>query len=140
MLENESFFYGALFERERAANPVLLLLWLCGCAALTFTAEFGAWVLSAPPVAAPQIVVVRAAADSPPLRRIANPYGGLIAFAGAPSPPLRREANPYGVLVDLARPPGVLAGARRVFAGAARGGGPRFRRACPRFAPRPSAA
>jgi hypothetical protein len=137
MLENESFFYGALFERERAANPVLLLLWLCGCAALTFTAEFGAWVLSAPPVAAPQIVVVRAAADSPPLRRIANPYGGLIAFAGAPSPPLQplRRAGR-----SMARPPGVLAGARRVFAGAARGGGPRFRRACPRFAPRPSAA
>ena len=51
------------------------------------------------------------------MRRIANPYGGLIAFAGAPSPPLRREANPYGVLVDLwPDPPGVLAGARRVFA------------------------
>ncbi len=102
MQENEPVFYGALFERERAANPILLLPWLCGCAALTFTAGFGAWVLSAPPVTAPQIVVARSAADSPPLRRIANPYGGLIAFAAAPSPaPPLREANPYGALVDL---------------------------------------
>jgi len=101
MLENETFFDGALFERERAANPVVLLPWLCGCAALTFTAGFGAWVLSPPPVAAPQVVVVRAAASSLPLRRIANPYGGLIAFAAAPSPPLQREGNPYGALVDL---------------------------------------
>jgi hypothetical protein len=102
MLENESVFYGALFERERAANPLLLLPSLCGCAALTFTAGFGAWFLSAPPVAAPQIVVVRSAADWPPSRRIANPYGGLIAFAAAPSPaPPRREADPYGALVDL---------------------------------------
>jgi hypothetical protein len=102
MLENESVFYGALFERERAANPLLLLPWLCGCAALAFTAGFGAWVLSAPPVAGPRIVVVRSAADSPPSRRIANPYGGLIAFAAAPSAaPPRREANPYGALIDL---------------------------------------
>jgi hypothetical protein len=101
MRENESVFYGALFERERAADP-LLLPWLCGCAALAFTAGFGAWFLSPPPVAAPQVVVVRSAADSPPSRRIANPYGGLIAFAAAPSPPPpRREANPYGALVDL---------------------------------------
>jgi hypothetical protein len=102
MLENESVFYGALFERERAANPLLLLPSLCGCAALAFTAGFGAWFLSAPPVAAPQIVVVRLAANSPPSRRIANPYGGLIAFAAAPSPaPPLRGADPYGALVDL---------------------------------------
>jgi hypothetical protein len=102
MLENESVFYGALFERERAANPLLLLPWLCGCAALTFTAGFGAWFLSAPPVAAPQIAVVRWATDSPPPRRIADPYGGLIAFVAAPSPPPPRpEADPYGALVDL---------------------------------------
>jgi hypothetical protein len=102
MRENESVFYGALFERERVANPLLLLPWLCGCAALTFTAGFGAWVLSEPPVAASQIVVVRSAADSPPARRVANPYGGLIAFAASPSPaPSQREANPYGALVDL---------------------------------------
>jgi hypothetical protein len=102
MQENEPVFYGALFERERDAKPLLLLPWLCGCAALTFTAGFGAWVLSAPPIAAPQIVVARSAADSPPSRRIANPYGDLIAFAAAPSPaPTRREANPYGALVDL---------------------------------------
>jgi hypothetical protein len=102
MLENESVFYGALFERERAANPLLLLPSLCGCAALAFTAGFGAWFLSPPPVAAPQIVVARLAANSPPSRRIANPYGGLIAFAAAPSPaPLLRGADPYGALVDL---------------------------------------
>jgi len=102
MRENESVFYGALFERERAANPLLLLPWLCGCAALSFTAGFGAWFLSAPPVAAPQIVVARSAADSPPSRRFANPYGGLIAFVAAPAPPPSRgETNPYGALVDL---------------------------------------
>jgi hypothetical protein len=102
MQENEPVFYGALFECEPAGNASLLLPWLCGCAALAFTTGFGAWVLSAPPVEAPQIVVVRSAADSPPLRRIANPYGGLIAFAAAPSPaPPRPEANPYGALVDL---------------------------------------
>jgi len=102
MSENASVFYTALFERERAANPLLLLPWLCGCAALTFTAGFGAWFLSAPPVAAPQIVVVRSAAAPPPSRRIANPYGALIAFAAAPAPaPPQREANPYGALADL---------------------------------------
>jgi hypothetical protein len=101
MLEYEPIFDGALFERERDSNAFLLPL-LCGCAALTFTAGFGAWVLSTPPVSAPQIVVVRSASDSPPARRVANPYGDLIAFAAAPSPaPPRDEANPYGALVDL---------------------------------------
>jgi hypothetical protein len=101
MLEYEPIFDGALFERERDSNAFLLPL-LCGCAALTFTAGFGAWVLSTPPVSAPQIVVARSASDSPPARRVANPYGDLIAFAAAPSPPPPRdEANPYGALVDL---------------------------------------
>ena len=59
-------------------------------------------MLSTPPVTAPRIVVARSAVDSPPARRVANPYGGLIAFAAAASPaPPRREANPYGALVDL---------------------------------------
>ena len=101
MLEYEPIFDGALFERERDSSATLLPL-LCGCAALTFTAGFGAWVLSTPPVSAPQIVVARSATDSPPARRVANPYGGLIAFAAAPSSaPPQREANPYGALVDL---------------------------------------
>ena len=101
MREYEPNFDGVWFERERDSNAILLPL-LCGCAALTFTAGFGAWVLSAPPVAAPQIVVVRSVADSPPARRVANPYGDLIAFAAAASPaPPRDEANPYGALVDL---------------------------------------
>jgi hypothetical protein len=101
MLEYEPIFDGALFERERESNAFLLPL-LCGCAALTFTAGFADWVLSTPPVTAPRIVVARSAADAPPARRVANPYGGLIAFAAAPSPaPQRREANPYGALVEL---------------------------------------
>ena len=100
MRDCEPIFDGALFERERDSNAFLPPL-LCGCAALTFTAGFAAWVLSTPPVSTPQIVVVRSAADSPPARRVANPYGGLVAFAAAPSPPPRREANPYGALVDL---------------------------------------
>ena len=99
MLEYEPIFDGALFERERDSNAFLLPL-LCGCVALTFTAGFGAWVLWTPPVAAPQVVVARSASDSPPTRRVANPYGGLIAFAAAPSP-APDEANPYGALVDL---------------------------------------
>ncbi|MGA2494794.1 MAG: tlde1 domain-containing protein [Roseiarcus sp.] len=100
MQEFEPIFDGALFERERDSNAILLPL-LCGCAALTFTAGFGAWVLSTPPVSAPQIVVASTASDSPPARRVANPYGGLIAFAAAPSPAPRGEADPYGALVDL---------------------------------------
>jgi len=62
MQEYEPIFDGALFERERDSNATLLPL-LCGCAALTFTAGFGAWVLSTPPVSAPQIVVARSASD-----------------------------------------------------------------------------
>jgi hypothetical protein len=101
MQDFEPIFDGALFERERDSNAILLPL-LCGCAALTFTAGFGAWVLSTPPVSTPQIVVARSAPESPPARRVANPYGDLIALAAAPSPgPPRREANPYGVLIDL---------------------------------------
>jgi len=101
MLEYEPIFDGALFERERDSNAFLLPL-LCGCAALTFTAGFADWVLSTPRVTAPRIVVARLAADAPPARRVANPYGGLIAFAAAPSPaPSRRETNPYGALVEL---------------------------------------
>jgi len=101
MLESEPIFDGALFQRERESNAFLLPL-LCGCAALTFTAGFADWVLSPPPVASPQIIVVRSAANAPPARRVANPYGGLIAFAVAPSSasPLG-EADPYGALVDL---------------------------------------
>jgi len=101
MQEYEPIFDGVLFERERDAYATLLPL-LCGCAALTFTAGFAAWVLSPSPVAPPQIVVARLAADSPPARRVANPYGDLIAFAAAPSPASPRgAANPYGALVDV---------------------------------------
>jgi hypothetical protein len=99
MQESESIFDSVLVEREREANPILPAL-LCGCAALALTAAFGAWVLS-PPVASPQIVVARSAADWPPTRRVANPYGGLIALAAEAAPPPQREANPYGALVDL---------------------------------------
>ena len=102
MRENGPIFDEALPQRGRDANPILPPL-LCGCAAVALTAGFGAWVLSSPPVTAPQSVVVRWAADSPPPRpRVANPYGGLIAFAAAPSPPLRQaESNPFGALVDV---------------------------------------
>jgi hypothetical protein len=98
MQEYDPIFDDVLLERERDSIAILLPL-LCGCAALTFTAGFAAWALSTPPVSAPQIVVVRAANDSPPARRVANPYGDLIAFAAAPPP--RREADSYGALVDL---------------------------------------
>jgi hypothetical protein len=117
MQEYEPIFDGALFERERDSNATLLPL-LCGCAALTFTAGFGAWVLSTPPVSAPQIVVARSAADSPPARRVANPYGDLIAFAAGPSPASPRgEANPYGALVDLRPDSGAPSPARPEEAG-----------------------
>jgi hypothetical protein len=101
MQANEAIFDGVVFERGRDSNLILLPL-LCGCVALSLTVGFAAWVLSAPPSATPRIVVARSAADSPPARRIANPYGGLIAFAAEPSaPPRRRDANPYGALADL---------------------------------------
>ena len=100
MRENVLSFDGVLFERGRDPNPIVLPL-LCGCAALAFTAGFGAWVLSAPPVAEPQIVVARSAADWPPAHRAANPYGGLIAFAPEAAPAPGRQANPYGALAEL---------------------------------------
>ena len=134
MQDFEPIFDGALFERERDSNAILLPL-LCGCAALTFTAGFGAWVLSTPPVSTPQIVVARSASQMPPARRVANPYGDLIALAAVPSPgPPRREANPYGVLIDL--PPQLFAGA----IADAPEGADRICRHCPRCARRPSAA
>jgi len=103
MLEYEPIFDGALYERERACDSSATLLpLLCGCVALTFTAGFGAWVLSAPQVAAPQVLVARSASDPLPARRAANPYGSLIAFAAAPAAaPPQREVNPYGELVEL---------------------------------------
>jgi hypothetical protein len=108
MLDYEPIFDGGLCEYERHSNAILLPL-LCGCAALTFTAGFASWALSTPPVSAPQIVVARSATDSPPARRVANPYGGLIAFAASPSPaPPRSVANPYGALVDLRSDPVAL--------------------------------
>jgi hypothetical protein len=103
MLEYEPIFDGALFERERACDSSATLLpLLCGCVALTFTAGFGAWVLSAPQVAAPQVLMVRSASEPLPARRVANPYGSLIAFAAAPAAaPPQRQANPYGELAEL---------------------------------------
>jgi hypothetical protein len=101
MRENEPIFDEALRERGRDSIPILPPL-LCGCAAVVLTAGFGAWVLSPPPVTAPQSVVVRWAVDSPPPPRAANPYGGLIVFAASPSPPPRQAApNPFGALVDI---------------------------------------
>jgi hypothetical protein len=103
MLEYEPIFDGALFERERGYDSgATLLPLLCGCVALTFTAGFGAWVLSAPQVAAPQLLVARSASDPLPARRAANPYGDLIAFAAGPAAaPPQPEANPYGELVEV---------------------------------------
>ena len=67
---------------------------------------FGVWFVSPPsPPAESSIVVARAALERPPAagraaRAGANPFGGLVEFAG-PQPTLRRgDPNAYGSLVE----------------------------------------
>jgi hypothetical protein len=90
-------------SRRRDLRADLLPI-LIGGVALAAVCGFGIWFVSPPsPPAESSIVVARATAERPPapppVRPVANPFGGLVEFAASP-PPLRRDdPSVYGSLV-----------------------------------------